>query len=67
MTFCVAASDGCLQFFTGVSGVMHSFNYNNAAGLMISKTDYTVCVRTERNFCGIQYTACEDTGKWKSQ
>jgi len=55
------ASDGCLQFFTGVSGVMHSFNYNNAAGLMISKTDYTVCVRTERNFCGIQYTACEDT------
>ena len=31
-------------------------------GLQLSNTDYTVCVRMERNFCGIQYTACPDTG-----
>ena len=62
MKWCFSAADGCLQYFTGVSGMMMSFNYNNAAGLQLSNTDYTMCVRTERNFCGIQYTACDDTG-----
>ena len=55
------AGDGCLQYFTGVSGQMFSFNYNDASGLQLSNTDYTMCVRMERNFCGIQYTACTDT------
>ena len=54
------AGDGCLQYFTGIEGSMSSFNYNGASGLMISNTDYTMCVRTERNFCGIQYNACTD-------
>ena len=56
------ASDGCLQYFTGVSGQMFSFNYNDASGLRLSNTDYSICVRMDRNFCGIQYTACPDTG-----
>ena len=59
--FYFLAGDGCLQYFTGVSGQMFSFNYNNAEGLQLSNTDYTMCVRMERNFCGIQYTACPDT------
>ena len=25
---------------------------------MLSNTDYTMCIRTERNFCGIQYSPC---------
>ena len=54
------AEPGCLQFFTGVSGKMLSFNYNDGSGLQISNTDYAMCVRMERNFCGIQYTACID-------
>lgn len=54
------ASDGCLQYFTGVSGQMWSFNYNDASGLQLSNTDYSICVRMERNFCGIQYSACTD-------
>ena len=61
------ASDGCLQYFTGVSGQMFSFNYNNAEGLQLSNTDYTMCVRMERNFCGIQYTACPDTANTPPQ
>jgi len=61
------ASDGCLQYFTGVSGQMFSFNYNDATGLQLSNTDYTVCVRMERNFCGIQYTACPDTANSPAQ
>merc|ERR1711953_343802 len=61
------ASDGCLQYFTGVSGQMFSFNYNNAEGLQLSNTDYTMCVRMERNFCGIQYTACTDSANTPPQ
>lgn len=40
---------------------MFTYNYNDASGLMLSNTDYTICVRTERNFCGIQYSTCVDT------
>ena len=53
---------GCLQYFMGVSGTISSFNYNDAGGLMLSNTDYTICIRTERNFCGVQYIPCIDTG-----
>merc|ERR550532_972213 len=55
------AGDGCLQYFTGVSGNVFSYNYNDGSELQLSNTDYTICVRMERNFCGIQYTACPDT------
>jgi hypothetical protein len=40
-----SAADGCLQYFTGVSGTMQSFNYQNGAGLMLSNTDYSICIR----------------------
>ena len=56
-----------MQYFTGVSGQMFSFNYDNAAGLQLSNTDYTMCVRMERNFCGIQYTACPDAANTPPQ
>ena len=56
------ASSGCLQYYQGVSGKIVSFNYNEATGLQLSDTDYSICVRTERNFCGIQYSACPDSG-----
>ena len=63
----VSATDGCLQYYNGVAGRVESFNYNNAAGLQLSDTDYAVCVRMERNFCGIQYTACPDAGNTPPQ
>ena len=54
-----AAGDGCLQHYTGVAGTIESFNYNNGAGLQLSDTDYTVCVRMERNFCGTMHCSLE--------
>jgi len=79
-----AAPDSCLQYYTGVTGTLLTFNYMDAAGLQLSNTDYTMCIRldpdktadlrnykinlvlfrSERNFCGIQYTACPDTSKF---
>lgn len=61
----LTADEGCLQYYTGVSGQLRSFNYDPTSGLQLSNQDYGICVRMERNFCGIQYTACPDTGKGK--
>ncbi|XP_011149936.2 uncharacterized protein LOC105189507 isoform X2 [Harpegnathos saltator] len=54
------AEEGCLQYFTGVSGQIKSFNYDPTSGLQLSNQDYSICIRMERNFCGIQYMACTD-------
>ncbi|XP_014249299.1 uncharacterized protein LOC106666516 [Cimex lectularius] len=54
------AEEGCLQYYTGVSGQIKSFNFDPTGGLQLSNQDYSACVRIERNFCGIQYTACAD-------
>lgn len=58
------ADEGCLQYYTGVAGQIRSFNYDPNTGLQLSNQDYSVCVRTERNFCSIQYTQCEDPGNY---
>ena len=42
------APEGCVQYFTGVTGVLQSFNYLSAAGLMLSNTDYTLCIRLDQ-------------------
>lgn len=57
------ADQGCLQWFTGVSGRVKSFNFDTKTGRQLSNQDYSICMRTERNFCGIQYTACPDQCK----
>ncbi|XP_033207964.1 uncharacterized protein LOC117167267 [Belonocnema kinseyi] len=54
------SEEGCLQYFTGVSGQIKSFNYEPVTGLQLSNQDYSVCIRMERNFCGIQYMACPE-------
>ncbi|KAG7209970.1 hypothetical protein KM043_011559 [Ampulex compressa] len=57
------AEEGCLQYFTGVSGQIKSFNYDPNTGLQLSNQDYSICIRMERNFCGIQYMICPDEGQ----
>jgi len=58
----LAGSPGCLQFYTGVTGLVKTFGYpsanTNAAAQAATTThlknqDYTVCVRTEKNYCAI--------------
>lgn len=57
------APTSCLQYYQGVTGQIKTYNYDVSTGLQLSNQDYTSCVRTEMNFCGIQYMACQDTGK----
>ncbi|GAB0099803.1 uncharacterized protein DMENIID0001_156900 [Sergentomyia squamirostris] len=54
------ADQGCLQYHTGVNGRVRSFNYEPSTGRHLSNQDYSICIRSERNFCSIQYTACQD-------
>ncbi|XP_065338296.1 uncharacterized protein LOC135938542 [Cloeon dipterum] len=54
------AEDGCMQYHTGVTGQIRSFNYDSGMGLQLSNQDYSICIRMERNFCGIQYTTAPD-------
>jgi hypothetical protein len=57
------AEDGCMQYHTGVTGQIRSFNYDSGMGLQLSNQDYSICIRMERNFCGIQYTTAPDPGR----
>ena len=50
--------NSCLQYFSGVSGTIKSFNYDGVNGRQLSNQDYSICIRTESNFCGIAYTTC---------
>ncbi|CAO1362359.1 unnamed protein product [Diamesa serratosioi] len=54
------ADQGCLQSFTGVNGRIRSFNFDPSSGRQLSNQDYSICLRTERNFCSVQYTSCPD-------
>lgn len=57
------ADQGCLQWHMGVYGRVRSFNFDPSTGAQLANQDYSVCVRTEKNFCSIQYSVCPDPGK----
>jgi len=51
--------EGCLQYYTGSTGYIQSYNY--AGGIHLANQDYNNCIRTERNFCSMQYTQVSNT------
>ena len=57
------APDGCLQYHTGVSGEVSSFNWkleDNSNDQMFSNSlanlSYSVCVRRESGYCSIDWS-----------
>ena len=54
----LSADNGCLQYYTGVSGTLQSFNYDGTNGRHLSNQDYSICIRTEFGFCSIIYSVC---------
>ena len=56
--FCIVAPNSCLQYYTGVSGTIRSFNYDGVNGRHLSNQDYSICIRTESSFCSISYMMC---------
>jgi len=53
-------TSGCLQYHTGVTGRIETFNFNTAAGSHLPNQDYAACVRQEEGRCCIEYTVCSD-------
>ena len=51
---CVAAQEGCFQYFTGVTGTIQS--YNLAGGAQLTAMDYKNCIRQEAGYCCIEYS-----------
>ncbi len=56
-----SAPVGCLQFYTGASGTLKSFNYMpdvNAANNPnhLANQNYAMCIRVENGYCGISYS-----------
>ncbi|CAK1588200.1 unnamed protein product [Parnassius mnemosyne] len=60
------APNGCLQYYTGTTGIINSFNYGTTSntGLsaslvtgtrQIANLNYGICIRMEAGFCAIQY------------
>ncbi len=54
-----AAPPGCLQYYTGRSGQVKSFNRAN--GKMLYNLNYNACVRREPGTCGISWSVTDTT------
>ena len=46
---------GCLQYFTGATGYIYSYNYQGS--LHLADQNYNNCIRTESGYCSISYTS----------
>ena len=51
--------EGCLQYFTGTTGTISSYNY--LGGTHLANQLYSNCIRAERGYCSISYTSTSDT------
>eukprot|EP00095_Tigriopus_kingsejongensis_P010887 maker-scaffold86_size395752-snap-gene-2.34 protein:Tk10887 transcript:maker-scaffold86_size395752-snap-gene-2.34-mRNA-1 annotation:"conserved hypothetical protein" len=51
---------GCLQYHTGASGTLRTFNFLNNADNHLANQDYSICIRQEAGFCCVEYLPCVD-------
>jgi len=53
------APTDCVQYFTGVSGNVKSYNF--AGAQLLNGQRYVNCIRTEKGYCGIQFKESSTT------
>merc|ERR1712223_231114 len=49
---------GCLQYSTGMTGQITTFNFANSAGPHLPNQNYQHCVRQEAGMCCVEYSVC---------
>jgi len=49
------APEGCLQYFTGATGTVKSYNYDG--GVQLADQNYVNCIRQEEGYCSIGYSS----------
>jgi len=52
---------GCLQYFTGSTGTIKSFNYASSTNRHLSSQNYEICFRRESGSCSICFAASTTT------
>jgi len=52
--------EGCFQYHTGYTGVIKTFNFDDANDNHIGEHTYNVCIRQEEGFCCIEYSVCDE-------
>jgi len=55
-----APPDGCLQWNTGLTGRLTTFNYAATSSSHLGSQDYNICIRSEAGYCCVQYQVCPD-------
>ena len=50
------APANCLQYFTGITGTVSSWNYEDTNYIHTNNQDYAICVRREQGYCGASWT-----------
>ncbi|CAH0549505.1 unnamed protein product [Brassicogethes aeneus] len=66
-------TSNCLQYFTGTSGVITFFNYDQASMFNRSTTqylnnlNYAICIRKEAGYCSITYTNVRNGVEYRFQ
>jgi len=60
--------DGCLQYHTGMSGTIKSFNFDESTSsdrIHLPDQEYQICIRQEEGMCCVSYSLCADeTDPW---
>ncbi|XP_050299803.1 uncharacterized protein LOC126738482 [Anthonomus grandis grandis] len=63
---CSTSQSNCLQYYTGVTGTIQSFNYDQAAMFnrsvpgYFNDLNYAICIRREAGYCSITYMNTND-------
>jgi len=53
---------GCLQYHTGATGQLSTFNWAPNDAQHLPNQDYNICIRQEMGFCCIEYSVCDQAG-----
>ncbi|XP_037925274.1 uncharacterized protein LOC119660700 isoform X2 [Hermetia illucens] len=57
--FSQRAPAGCLQYYTGLQGIIQTFNFADN-GRHLANQNYKACIRQERDMCSITYEPCDE-------
>jgi len=57
MTNEMGGPTGCLQYFTGDTGTITTYNWESTASFHLQNQDYSACIRRNKDFCVICYAA----------
>jgi len=60
----VRPPEGCLQWHTGTTGTIRTFNFANADEGHLVNQQYSVCIRQEAGFCCNKYSVCTDDNSY---